>query len=109
MTTEDKPETSQPTKKSFYDTLAFKVGIIPVLIVASFATMYKLGQHSATKVRWYSELTEKTMGQKIYPINVNIRCMNGKDLGQLQVDLDLTNGKLRVVRNDPQNAPNCSK
>lgn len=68
---------------------------------------YSLGETHAKRVTWLSELLQRTQGQPGYLINVNVSCANGKQLGPLQVDLNLTNGKLRVIRNDAGPMPSC--
>ena len=100
--------------------------ITAVLTVACFFAMFKLGQRSERRVTWLSELQKKTGGaliplgsaqaklmrpneqvSNLYFINVIVACANGKDIGLLQVDLNLRNGQLRVVRNDSKLEPNC--
>lgn len=70
---------------------------------------YKIGQHSEKKLTWFSELAMRTQGRKAYIIDAEIVCSNGKDVGRLQVDLNLTNGKLYIVRNDSKLEPDCAK
>jgi hypothetical protein len=84
------------------------VGIVFVLSVC-FYIAYSLGRHQESKITTFSDLVQKTQGRRSYIIDMEVTCSNGKDLGKLQVDLDLTNGRLRVVRNDSKLAPNCDK
>lgn len=58
-------------------------------------------------VKMYSDLTMFISGKRTYLIDTDVKCPNGRDLGKVQVDLDLTNGKLHVVRNDPGKEPSC--
>ena len=88
-----------------------------ILLLIGFFVMFKLGERQAHRVHWLSELMEKgavravptAPGSKPYLIDWEVYCANGKDIGRLQVDLDLTNGKLRIVRNDSKLAPDCSR
>ncbi len=84
-----------------------KLGIAAVLLLASYYAVYRVAETSAKRVTWLSELLLRTQGSAGYLINVNVMCANGKILGPLQVDLNLTNGKLRVVRNDAGTLPSC--
>lgn len=78
--------------------------------------VYWAGRKSATvRITTYSQM----MGG--YLIDKDVTCpakigtgpdgkpttIPGKLLGKVQVDLDLTNGKLKVVRNDPGQTPSC--
>jgi hypothetical protein len=87
-------------------TLAKIIGVVAFLTLPFVA--YELGQRSAKGVTWLSELLTRTQGSAGYLINVNVQCANGKVLGPLQVDLNLTNGKLRVVRDDAGRFPDCT-
>lgn len=82
--------------------------VIGLLLAVMYGT-YQYGRHTERKITTFSQLVEKTQGRKTYLIDTEIVCTNGKDLGKLQVDLDLTNGKLHVVRNDNQLEPNCTR
>jgi hypothetical protein len=42
-----------------------------------------------------------------YPIDQEVKCANQRSLGRIQADLDLTNGKWKIVRNDPGKHPDC--
>jgi len=81
--------------------------IAAVLAGACFYATFRLGQRSERKITWLSELTMKTQGRKIYLVDMVVTCANGKQLGPLQVDLNLRNGSLRIVRNDNKLEPNC--
>lgn len=81
-----------------------------VLVVTTFAIFtwaYFMGKHSERRITYFSELVQRTQGQTVYLIDMKIVCSNGKDLGKLQVDLNLANGKLVIVRNDSKREPNC--
>ena len=84
------------------------VVIICLLLAIMYGT-YQFGRHTERKITTFSQLIEKTQGRKTYLIDMQVVCTNGKDLGKLQVDLDLTTGKLHVVRNDNQLEPNCAR
>ena len=84
------------------------VVIICCLLGVMYGT-YQVGRHTERKITTFGQLVEKTQGRKTYLIDMEIVCTNGKDLGKLQVDLDLTNGKLHVIRNDSQLEPNCTR
>ena len=92
----------------YYKRVAVIFGPVVIFLMLLIG-VYKLGQKSQSKVTWFADLAEKTRGQRVYLIDINVICSNGKDLGKLQVDLNLTNGRLRVIRNDPGLEPNCSK
>lgn len=94
-------------KSSIDDWLKLSVVVVLFLAVVYGAVQY--GKHSERKVTWMSELLEKTRGQKAYFMDFEITCQNGKDLGRFQADLNLTNGIVKIVRNDPKNLPDCSK
>lgn len=83
--------------------------LIITALLGTFYGVYQSGRHAERKLTTFSQLVEKTQGRKTYLIDMEIVCTNGKDLGKLQVDLDLTNGKLHVVRNDSQLEPNCTR
>jgi hypothetical protein len=68
---------------------------------------YSAGQHNSAKIKYYSEMMEKTTGTKRYLIDGHVQCSNGKDLGLFQVDMDLRSGKLIVVRLDNRLTPDC--
>jgi hypothetical protein len=70
---------------------------------------FALGRHTSHNVTWLSELFQRTQGREIYFISFPIQCTNGKQLGQFQADLNLTNGKVRIIRNDAGLAPDCTK
>lgn len=81
------------------------IGLLIFLVVSSsFLFGRKIGS-AKPKITMFSQLTGN------YLIDKDIVCPgpNGKNLGKLQVDLDLTNGKIRVVRNDPGKEPSCVK
>lgn len=83
-----------------------------VLAVLTFAVIiwaYIMGKHSERRITYFSELVSKTQGRTGYLIDMEIVCSNGKDLGRFQVDVNLTNGKLVIVRNDSKREPNCVK
>lgn len=83
--------------------------VVGAILFGLLAAAYKAGQHSEKKVTWFSELSMRTQGRKAYIIDTEIICSNGKDVGRLQVDLNLTNGKLYIVRNDSKLEPDCAK
>lgn len=77
-----------------------------LLFILLLCGSYLFGKKSAKpKITMFSQLTG------MYLVDKDIICPvpNGKNLGKVQVDLDLTNGKLRVVRNDPGKEPSCIK
>jgi hypothetical protein len=82
------------------------IGIVGAILAALYFT-YSLGETHAKRVTWFSELFQRTQGNPAYLINMMVTCANGKPLGLLQVDLNLTNGKLRIVKNDPGPLPSC--
>jgi hypothetical protein len=83
--------------------------VVALLVGGTLIGVYKLGQKSEKKITWFSELSERTRGQKLYLIDTEVICGNGKDLGKFQVDLNLANGKIRIVRNDAGLEPSCSR
>lgn len=93
------------------------MGALLVGALAIVAGVYWAGRKSATpKITHYSQLVG------VYVIDKEVTCparvgtgpdgkpttIPGKSLGKVQVDLDLTNGKLKVVRNDPGLTPSCN-
>jgi hypothetical protein len=87
-----------------------KIGLA-VLGLLILAGSFYLGRSTAKpQVIWFSDINPYLGGgPKQYLMDVPVKCANGKDLGKIQVDLNLTNGKLRVVRNDPGKTPSCEK
>lgn len=90
---------------------------VVVVTALTVAGVYWAGRKSATpKITHYSQLVG------VYVIDKEVTCparvgtgpdgkpatIPGKSLGKVQVDLDLTNGKLKVVRNDPGLTPSCT-
>lgn len=87
--------------------LTTKLSLLALAIIIFIASFF-LGRHTAKpSVVWLSDLNIATGHPAGYLIDVPLTCANGKKLGQLQVDLNLTNGKLRVVRNDAGKEPSC--
>lgn len=89
-----------------------KITMYVLMILTSIAILYgayRLGRREEHKITWLSELTQRTVGKNIYALDLRLVCLNGKDLGVIQVDLNLTNSKFRIVRNDPGLEPNCNK
>jgi len=83
--------------------MVVKVIVWTLALAAIGGLFFWIGRRSAkAKVTKWSQLTGK------YLIEQEVSCPNGKKLGMVQVDLDLTNGKLRVVRNDPGKYPSCA-
>ena len=81
-----------------------------ITLIAFSVLMYFVGRHESHKVVWLSELVERTQGRKLYIVDFPIVCVpSGKELGRLQVDINLTNGKVRIVRNDAGLQPNCAR
>jgi hypothetical protein len=86
-----------------------KIGLA-LLGLAILMGSFFLGRHTVRhQVIWFSDINPYLGGQRAYLIDIPVKCANGKDLGKIQVDLNLTNGKLRVVRNDPGKEPSCDK
>lgn len=84
-----------------------KLSLIAIIFLAVLYGAVQYGKHSERSITWFSELMERTQGRKQYFMEFEVLCSNGKDLGRLQVDFNLSNGKLRVVRNDSKLEPNC--
>lgn len=76
------------------------VGVI-VLVVAAVLVGQYYGRRGPRPVEWLSQ----DVG--VFIVDQEIKCKNGKSLGRVQIDVNLTNGKLRVVRNDPGRWPYC--
>jgi hypothetical protein len=68
---------------------------------------FYLGRRTERRITWMSELMEKIQGRKQNLIEVPLVCSNGKKLGMLMIDVNLRNGKWRIVRNDAGLEPNC--
>lgn len=84
-----------------------KLALLALAIIIFIASFF-LGRHTVKPtVAWLSDLNVATGHTAGYFIDAEIVCANGKKLGKLQVDLNLTNGKLRVVRNDAGKEPSC--
>jgi hypothetical protein len=80
-----------------------------LLFLGTMYSVYQLGRRNERKITWFSELGQRVYGRRTYIIDSPIVCPNGKNLGQLQIDINLTNGKVRIVRNDPGLEPSCEK
>jgi hypothetical protein len=80
---------------------------IPLLFLGVVTLAFFWGRQSTKRLTYFSELTQRTQGRQAYIIDMEVVCSNGKDVGKLQVDLNLTNGKLVIVRNDSKLEPNC--
>jgi hypothetical protein len=81
---------------------------VAVLSLFACSIFFYWGRHTAKpRIVWFSDLATFT-GKTQYLIDAEVKCPNGKDLGRLQVDLNLTNGKIRIVRNDPGEYPSCA-
>jgi hypothetical protein len=92
------------TKREKVLTISFVV----VFFLCAIGLSFFLGRHTAKpRIVWFSDLATFT-GKTQYLIDADVKCPNGKDLGRLQVDLNLTNGKIRIVRNDPGEYPSCA-
>lgn len=86
--------------------LTTKLSLLAVGIIIFIGSFF-LGRHSAKPaVVWLSDLAVVT-GHPGYYIDAEVTCANGKKLGKLQIDINLTNGKLRVIRNDPGKDASC--
>lgn len=79
---------------------AWAVLAVAILTSAYFAGQYR-GRRSPKPVEW---LSQDIGGYIEYPI----KCKSGKDLGKIWFDVNLTNGKWKVVRNDPGKYPSCN-
>jgi len=80
-----------------------RIALTAAAIVICTGSAYWWGSHTAKpKIRWYSQM----MGT--YVIDREVTCPNGKNVGRVQVDYDLTNGKWKTVRNDPGATPDCT-
>jgi hypothetical protein len=91
-----------------------KMGVGLAALALAFYGTYALGRRAAPfsgkgGVTWWSEYTQAISGQKAYLVNIPVKCPNGKDLGVFQLDLNLRNGKWRIVRNDAGLEPSCGK
>lgn len=92
------------------------VGILCVGIVAvSGAVGAGIARHHYTSptIKWYSDMTSQIQGRKIYLIDTPVSCPNktvrgpngqpqvlpGRVIGEIQVDINLQNGELKVVKN----------
>lgn len=84
-----------------------KLTVTALLFMAVLYGVFQYGKRSERRITWFSELLERTQGRRQYFMDFEVVCSNGKDIGRMQVDLNLTNGKVRIVRNDPMNEPNC--
>jgi hypothetical protein len=83
-----------------------------LLIAAVLGILFLLagrywGMQEKDDSEWLSHTLYVLKGQKIYIIDLPLVCNNGKNLGKLQADVNLKNGKLRIVRNDAGLDPNC--
>jgi hypothetical protein len=70
-------------------------------------------RHKNRTIRWYSDMTSQIQGHKIYLIDTPVFCPNrqaklatgqiqmvpGKEIGKIQLDVNLQNGDLKVVTN----------
>lgn len=83
---------------------AKSVGAVALLLLVGgvFLVGQYLGRRGPRPVEWLSQ----ALGGR-YMVDQEVKCANGKSLGWIKVDLNLTNGKLRVVRNDPGKWPAC--
>ena len=79
--------------------IAAVVGAILALLMFEGGQYW--GRRKPKPVEWYSQLKGS------YLIDEEYKCKNGRALGRVQVDLNLTNGKFRVIRNDPGKWPYC--
>lgn len=88
-----------------------KIGLVllvVLVVLGIFLGGQYVGRRKARPVEWLSQ----DLGGK-YVIDFDITCPSkdgktpGKSLGKVQMDADLTNGKWRVVRNDPGKFPTC--
>jgi hypothetical protein len=86
-----------------------KMGVGLAALASAFYGTYALGRRADRGVTWWSEYTQAISGQKAYLVNIPVKCPNGKDLGVFQLDLNLRNGKWRIVRNDAGLEPSCGK
>jgi hypothetical protein len=83
-------------------------GLAVLVILLALYISYLVGRRQERPVIWLSDLALKIQGRKSYPLlNLEIRCANNKSLGVIQADINLTNGKVRIVRNDPGPLPSC--
>jgi hypothetical protein len=83
--------------------MAWKAGITALCALGLGGAFWAGKKSAKPEIKTWHELTGK------YLIDEEISCANGKKLGRVQVDLNLTNGKVRVVRNDPGKEPDCTK
>lgn len=89
-------------------------GMLIGLTAGLFYLTYVAGKHHKDPtVTWYSDMTSQIHGRKIYLIDTPVSCPDrtvtgpdgrpqrvpGKPLGILQVDINLQNGQLKVVKN----------
>lgn len=81
------------------------VGVVGLLLLVSvvFLVGQYLGRRGPRPVEWLSQAVGR------YFIDQEVKCPgpNGKSLGWIKADLNLTNGKIRIVRNDPGKWPSC--
>jgi hypothetical protein len=80
---------------------------ISSLAVLMFVAFFAGRKTASPTVKTFSDLSMFTTGKRAYLVDTEAKCPNGKSLGRVQVDLDLTTGKWKVVRNDPGKEPSC--
>lgn len=87
--------------------IAGVIGVV-VLIVAAVLVGQYYGRRGPRPVEWLSQAIGR------YFVDQEVRCASpdggktpGKSLGWIKADLNLTNGKIRIVRNDPGKWPVC--
>jgi hypothetical protein len=92
------------------------VGLLCVgIVVVSGVIGAGIARHHYTTptIKWYSDMTSQIQGRKIYLIDTPVSCPNkvvkganglpqqvpGRVLGEIKVDINLSNGELKVVEN----------
>lgn len=97
---------------------------IMLVSIALLFGAYFYGKHrSEPKIKWYSDMTSQLQGRKIYLIDTPVMCPNhpvtlatgqitmvpGKEIGKIQLDVNLQTGQLRVVTNTVPAWFDCGK
>lgn len=95
-------------------------GICLLIVVGSGGIGAAIARHHYTTptIKWYSDMTSQIQGKKIYLIDTPVRCPNkilngqnqvsqGRVIGEIQVDINLQSGDLRVVKNTVPNYFKC--
>lgn len=85
----------------------FLIGSVALAIAALVGGYYFGRSTKAGKVVWLSDLTALGGSNRRYFFQVEVKCPAGNSLGIVAADLNLKNGRLAIVRNDPGENPKC--